>query len=186
MAKQTILKVADLNVADSVTPSVEVPYVSKSMKEIAAKKLEEFMKEETRLVKGLFQHFECPGASQKITYKKYPTPADMRKRGGSGGVEPFSKVMVDGGEYEIPLYVARFLNGTDVTASALGDEKVSSNIGSCSYGVSGFKMSGDQLPPSQLGMGPDNLGGIPVPIVGVTKRVKRYGFQSLEFAAGVA
>lgn len=179
-------KKPDLIIAGSTTPTNETPYVNKGMKEIANKKLEELMIEESKLVKGIFQCFENPGASQKITYKKYPTPADMRKRGGSGGVQPFSQVMTDGCEYEIPLYVARFLNGTDVTAGLLSDEKRNTLIGSCSYTVSGFKFNGDVAPQSQLGVGPGGEGGIPVPIVGVTKRVKRYGFQSLEFASGAA
>lgn len=174
-----------IDIAGSVTPSVEVPHISQSKKELANKKLKELMEAEGKLVKGIFQCYENPGATQKVTYKKYPTPAEMRKRGGEGGLEPFSKVMTDGCEYEIPLYVARFLNGTDVMAGALSDEKRSSHIiGSCSYGISGFKYSGDMPPQSQLGLGPNGEGGIPVPIVGVTKRVKRYGFQSLEFAAG--
>ena len=170
-----------LDMINSVTPTVEVPHVTQSIKEIANKKLKELMIEEGRLVKGIFQCFENPGASQKITYKKYPTPADMRKRNSDGGLEPFSKVMTDGHEYEIPLYVARFLNGTDVSAGLLSDERKNTLIGTCSYSVHGFKYSGENPGHSQLGDG-----GIPVPIVGITKRVKRYGFQSLEFAHGAA
>ena len=174
-----------IDISGSVTPSSEVPHITQSRKELANKKLKELMAEEGKLVRGVFQMFENPGGTQKVSYKKYPTPAEMRKRGGEGGLEPFSKVMTDGCEYEIPLYVARFLNGTDVMAGALSDEKRSSSIiGTCSYGISGFKYAGDALPPSQLGFGPNGEGGIPVPIVGVTKRVKRYGFQSLEFSAG--
>lgn len=180
MAKKTV------DMSNSVTPAVEVPHLSTNMKELANKKLKELMAEEGRLVRGIFQCFENPGATQKITYKKYPTPAEMRKRSGEGGLEPFSKVMTDGCEYEIPLYVARFLNGTDVMAGALGDLPRQPTIGTCSYGIHGFKHVGNDLPQSALGMGPSGEGGIPVPIVGVTKRVKRYGFQSLEFAAGVA
>lgn len=179
-------KTSNLIIAGSVTPTMETPHINKGMKEIANKKLKELMDEEGKLVKGIFQCFENPGASQKITYKKYPTPSEMRKRGGEGGLEPFSKVMTDQQEYEIPLYVARFLNGTDVSAGALSDEKRSSLIGSCSYNISGFKYSGDTPPQSHMGMGPNGENGIPVPIVGITKRVKRYGFQSLEFASGTA
>jgi len=174
-----------IDIVGSVTPTTEVPHLSQSKKELANKKLKELMEAEGKLVKGVFMCYENPGATQKITYKKYPTPADMRRRGGEGGLEPFSKVMTDGCEYEIPLYVARFLNGTDVMAGALSDEKRSSVIiGTCSYGISGFKYAGENLPSSQMGFGPNGESGIPVPIVGVTKRVKRYGFQSLEFAAG--
>ena len=176
-----MVKKEELDIKSSVTPQLHAPHLSQSAKELSNKKLVELMKEEGRLVKGTFQCFDNPGASQKISYKKYPTPAEMRKRGSEGGLEPFSKVMQDGYEYEIPLYVARFLNGTDVTAGLLGDLKKNTFIGTCSYTVSGFKMQGDNLAPSNL-----NGEGIPVPIVGVAKRVKRYGFQSLEFAHGAA
>lgn len=175
-----------IDVSGSVTPIDATPYVSKGKKELTNEKLKELMKEEGKLVRGVFQCFENPGAKQKITYKKYPTPAEMRKRGGEGGLEPFSKEMIDGCEYEIPLYVARFLNGTDVTAGALGDSKTSSMIGTCSYNIHGFKSQGEALAPSVLGFGGGGESGIPVPLVGVTKRVKRYGFQSLEFAHGAA
>ena len=37
-----------------------------------------------------------------------------------------------------------------------------------------------------MGYGPEGQDGIPVPIVGISKKVKRYGFQSLEFAHGAA
>lgn len=171
MAKQ-------LDIQKTVTPTAETPHVSKSKTELTNKKLHELMKEEGRLVRGTFQCFESPGSTQKITYKKYPTPAEMRKRGGEGGLEPFSKEMTDGYEYEIPLYVARFLNGTDVTAGLMGDLKKNPIIGTCSYGLHGFMVHGDNLPGSQLD------GGIPVPVAGITRRVKRYGFQSLEFAHG--
>lgn len=172
-----------IDVSGSVTPSIENVHVTKSTKELTNQKLKQLMQEEGRLVKGIFQCFENPGATQKITYKKYPTPAEMRKRGSDGGLEPFAKTMKDGYEYEIPLYVARFLNGTDVTAGALSDtNKKNPFIGTCSYGIHGFKYSGGELPASQLGSGPGGETGIPVPIIGITQRKKRYGFQSLEFA----
>ena len=173
-----------VDMSNSVTPALDVPHISQSRKELANKKLKELMAEEGKLVRGIFQCFENPGATQKITYKKYPTPSEMRKRGGEGGLEPFTKTMTDGQEYEIPLYVARFLNGSDVMAGALGDLPKQTNIGTCSYAVHGFKSSGPELAPSMLGFGGAGESGIPVPIIGITKRIKRYGFQSLEFAHG--
>lgn len=178
-----------LDIKNNVTPMVDVPHITKSRKELANQKLKELMNEEGRLVRGMFQCFDNPGASQKVTYKKYPTPAEMRKRGSEGGLEPFSMVMTDGCEYQIPLYVARFLNGVDVTAGAMGDDLTKNiNIGSCSYGVHGFRMQGNQMVPSQEGIIATPSGGVAtlLPTSGVTKRVKRYGFQSLEFAQGVA
>ena len=172
-------KKIEIDVASSVLPTVEIPHLSKSAKELANKKLIDLMKEEGKIVRGTFQCFENPGATQKITYKKYPTPAEMRKRGSEGGLEPFSKTMTDGQAYEIPLYVARFLNGTDVSVGAMDPQhNTNHQIGTCSYSIHGFKYQGEKPGESQLGND-----GIPVPIVGVTKRVKRYGFQSMEFAA---
>jgi hypothetical protein len=175
-----------IDVAESITPSVEVPHVSKHIKEIAAEKLQSLMQEEGRLVKGLFQNFENPGCTQKITYKKYPTAAEMRKRGQPGGLEPFAKSMTDGQEYEIPLYVARFLNGTDVSADCLNEGKKSKYIGTCSYPVHGFKSVNDQLAPGYDSMIPGVGAATIVPIVGVVNTKKRFGFQSLEFAGAVA
>lgn len=174
-----------VDISESITPAVGSMNISRANKELTNEKLKELMKEEGKLVKGIFQSFENPGATEKITYKKYPTPAEMRKRGSDGGLPPFEKWMTDGQEYEVPLYVARFLNGVDISAGALGETAVKNTIiGTCSYVVHGFKFSGDQPAPSQMGMGPEGQTGIPVPIIGVAKRKKRYGFQSMEFAAG--
>lgn len=158
-------------VSESVSPANTSVHMSKTTKELAKEKLEEFMKEELKLVKGMFQCFETPGSSQKIVVRKY-----------KGHV--FEKVMTDGMIYEIPLYVARHLNGVDVTAGALGDPNTKNTaIGTCSYPVHGFRMASQsaELNPSMLGS-VEGHGGIPVPIVGIAKRVKRYGFQSMEFA----
>ena len=151
--------------------AVTAPHVAKGIKEAARQKLDEFIKEETRMVKGIFQCFESPGASLEIYVKKYP------------GIAPFRKVMMDGFTYEVPLYVARHLNGTDVTAGALGDPATRNpQIGTCSYPVHGFLWRpGENAAPSRTG----ELGA-PVPLVGITSRVKRFGFQSLEFAGEVA
>ena len=159
-----------IDVSGSVTPVVEAPHVSKSIKEIAKQRMEEFRAEETKTVRGIFKCFETPGASVKIIVKKYP------------GTQPFEKQMVDGETYDVPLYVARHLNGIDVTAGALSDLPVKNQkIGTCSYPIHGLTwMPGMPAPESMLG---DQ--GVPVPIVGVSKRVQRYGFQSLEFAGSV-
>ena len=130
--------------------------------ELAKDLLNKFIQEEIRLVKGRFRCFETPGASMKIQIRKYP------------GIPMFSKMMTDNEIYEIPLYVARHLNGVDVTARAI-DGKTHS----CSYPVHGYKMSGNNdLQPSIEGNE-----GVPVPIPGVVKRVRRVGFESLEFDA---
>ena len=155
-----------LDIAKSVTHTIEAPAISKAEKELAKEKLNAFIKEETRLVKGIFNFFECPGGSTKIVVRKYP------------GIQAFEKTMYDGGQYEIPLYVARHLNGIDATATAINGK-----INSCAYPVHGFFMNSkdDTLKPSMLGEG-----GAPVPVVGVQRWTRRFGFQSLEFAGAVA
>lgn len=157
-----------LDVSSSVTPAVEAPHISKTMKELAKERIQEFMKEELKLVKGIFKCFETPGASVKIIVKKYP------------GTQPFEKMMTDGEIYEVPLYVARHLNGTDVTAGALSDLAVKNiHIGTCSYPIHGFMWKNGDPAPASI---PGGIEGAPVPIIGVSKRKQRYGFQSMEFA----
>jgi hypothetical protein len=133
-----------LQIQGSVTPAAYGAHVSKETKEATKKKIEELIKEETKIVRGIFQYM-----------------------------------------YEIPLYVARFLNGVDVSAGAMGDSNTrNANIGTCSYGVHGFQMAGAN---GQMTAGYEahvpQLGNTIVPIVGITKRVKRFGFQSTEFGA---
>ena len=164
----------NLNIKESVT-AIEAPMISKGRKDQAKDKVKEFMTEETRLVKGIFQCFETPGSEVKVIVRKYP------------GIPQFEKVMRDGETYEIPLYVARHLNGVDVTAGALGDNP-NPNIGTCSYVRNAFVLAGRNAEPGygNLGTGANGQSGIPVPIVGIGKRIRRYGFQSMEFAAGAA
>lgn len=162
-----------IDVAASVTPTDMTSYgesaaIKKTKKELAKDKLEKFIKEETVMVKGVFQNHENPGCAHPVNVRKYP------------GIPIFSMSMMDGCEYEIPLYVARFLNGIDVLADAVGGK-----IGTCSYPVHGFISKGNNLAPSTEGMAP-GFSGIPVPIVGVAKRVKRFGFNSMQFAGAAA
>jgi hypothetical protein len=153
-------------VATEVPNPVQV--VSFDIKKDAAEKLKKFVEEERRLVKGRFRCFESPGSRQRIMYRKYKE------------LQMFDKWMTDGEIYEIPLYVARHLNGVDVTAGAIDGK-----VGSCSYPVHGFKWDQSQpMPQSALGTGAAGEPGIPVPLVGVAKRIRRYGFESLQFDVG--
>lgn len=124
--------------------------------------LQKLIEEESKLVKGRFKNYDVPGGPLVFNSRKYP------------GQEVFKKTFMDGGVYEIPLWVARHLNGVDVTAKELDGK-----LGTCSYPVHGFKWDpGQNAPANQVGPAGEIL---PTTI---SKRVQRYGFQSLEFDVG--
>lgn len=127
--------------------------------------LKKFMEEESKMVTGRFKNYESPGGTLPFCAGKYP------------GQPLFKKTFLDGEVYEVPLWVARHLNGVDKTAKALNGR-----IGSCSYPIHGFKWDANKPAPQNQEGG----GGVPVPIVGVSKRKQRYGFESLEFDTGAA
>ncbi|NJL54197.1 hypothetical protein HC928_02775 [bacterium] len=153
-------------IAASVTPTHVEESVSLGID--AKSRLQALVKEEGKMVKGRFRCYETPGSEQTIIVRKYKE------------LPMFKMKMVDGEVYEIPLYVARHLNGIDVVA-----QNLNGNIGSCSYPIHGFKWNPSQpMPASAMGAGSTTgQPGIPVPIIGVSKRVRRFGFESLEFAA---
>lgn len=158
---------ASKKLSESVLP-IEAPMIQKPKSEQVKEKLLQLIKEETRMVKGIFQCFETPGATVKITCRKYPEKY---------GVEVFDKTMTDGFTYEIPLYVARHLNGIDASAGVLSNNP-NPNIGSCSYGIHGFTWKPGEAAPSAT----TDHKGVIVPFTSVVRRVKRFGFQSMEFA----
>jgi len=127
--------------------------------------LKKIMEEESKLVKGRFKNYESPGGPLPLCCSKFPN-------------QPvYKKTFQDGETYEVPLWVARHLNGIDVTAKELNGR-----IGSCSYAVHGFKWeAGKDLPGNEL-----DGQGVPVPNTGIAKRVQRFGFESLEFGTGAA
>jgi hypothetical protein len=139
-------------------------YAPKSKKQLLEEKLRPFIEEETKLVKGRFRNYETPGGYANIYCGKYP------------GVPHFKRMLLDGEVYEIPLYVARFLNGVDVTAKAC-DER----INTCSYVVHShnFKKDSEMVRSFQ-----DENGNLITPETS-KKFVKRYGFESLEFDKAV-
>lgn len=131
-------------------------------KEIAKKKLEKIIEEEgKKVVKGRFRNYETPGASAEIQCRKFPEDK----------VPMFKKKMNDNEIYEVPLYIARWLNGTDVCAEAVGGK-----IHSCSHLVHGFNVK----PDGSFADTNEDGHGVPVPIFS-NKYRKRYGFESLEF-----
>lgn len=125
----------------------------KTPREIGREKLQKFMKEECVPVEGIFRNYECAGGCVSVTQSKYP------------GQPMFSKIMFDGMKYTVPLWVARWLNGIDVTA-----EKLDGKIGSCGYKTHQYQVQ------TTLESG----GMTPQVIEGPAKR--RYGFQGMEFA----
>ncbi len=126
------------------------PRIIHSNKEAAQKELQTFIEMECKPVRGIFKYYECPGASTKITQHKYP------------GQKIFEMVMQDGMEYEVPLWVARWLNGIDITAKACNGK-----IGSCSYARHQYSI--------------DKNTGQPIQVEG--QRTQRFGFQALDFVA---
>ena len=131
-----------------------------SQKEINKMKLDQLIREETRLVKGRFRNHETPGANLRVQIRKYP------------GIPAFDKVMEDNKIYEIPLYVARHLNGVDISAGG-----PTTKLNTCAYPTHGFLWDKDKPPPAS----DINNQGMVVPIIGVEKWNRRFGFDSMEF-----
>lgn len=130
-----------------------------SEKQLAKEKLAKLIVEESKMVKGRFRNYETPGANLRVQIRKYP------------GIPAFDKVLEDNKIYEIPLYVARHLNGVD-RSSGSGNTK----INSCAYPTHGFLYQDGKAPQNGL-----NDEGIAVPIIGVQKWNRRFGFESMEF-----
>lgn len=145
-----------IDVAASVTPTLQAVPVEKeavldlkeTIKRKNKEKLERLMKEELQIVSGIFQNFETPGLSLRLQVRKYPGHF-------------FDQTLEDGKTYQVPLYIARHLNGIDVMAEACDG-----HIGTCSYPIHSYIMDKDGIP-----------------IVSTLKRKKRYGFQSTQFAS---
>lgn len=162
----------NLNIAASVTSEKQpkiITEVSDSPKDERklsnSDKLQKFIEEETKMVKGRFRCFDNPGSAVRIQVRKYK------------GVPMFDKTMIDEGTYEVPLYVARHLNGVDATATHINGQ-----VNTCSYPIHGFKSVDGNLAPSQEVMGPDGV--MLAPKEHIAKRVRRYGFESLEYSVG--
>jgi hypothetical protein len=148
----------DSTAVEEVTEEKKEIHIVKSKKELLMEKLKPYMDEEAyKMVKGRFKNYETPGASATIMCNKYP------------GIPGFRKDMMDDEVYEIPLYVARFLNGIDVTAPC-------KRIDTCSYAIHGYKWKDGEMPTAG-----DINGKSMVPVIHIEKRVRRYGFESLSF-----
>lgn len=107
--------------------------------------LKKCYEEEKKMVKGRFMCFEPPGGAVSFCFRKYEWD------------HPVQYNLHDGEEYEIPLAVARHLNGIDITA-----KKVNGNIHSCSYPIHNYKTN-------EVGATSIDVG----------KRIRRYAFQTI-------
>ena len=139
--------------------------IPRTKKQLCRERIQSIVDEGTKLVKGRFKNYESPEGTATICVKMFPD------------VPEFNKTMMDGGVYEIPLYVAKFLNGVDMLAGGTGGK-----THTCSYAVNGFKWEDGQAAPTNQLDGQ----GIPVPIITVAKWNRRYGFESLEFDSAKA
>ena len=153
----------NLNIAKNVT--VDKPASSEDKKLHNKDRLQKFIQDESKMVKGRFRCYETPGSRQKIQQRKYKE------------VPMFEKWMTDGETYEVPLWVARWLNGIDVTAHAINGK-----VNSCSYPVHGFQMqhANDSLKAGEETY--NEFGATVLPKENIVKRERRYGFESLEFS----
>ena len=154
-------KAVEEKVEEVVERDVEKPVEMKSRREQCYDRLRPIIAEETKLVRGRFRNYEDPGSIAPIFVKKYP------------GVPEFNKKMIDGQIYEIPLYVARFLNGVDVLAKGANQK-----INTCSTPVHSFILDSGQDPKRALD---ESQGAFKGAFIDVTARKRRYGFESMEF-----
>ncbi len=107
--------------------------VTLSKKEEGKKRLQKLHDEEMKMVKGRFLFHECPGGTIHITCKKFKDHS-------------FNQVLEDNKEYEVPLYVARHLNGIDRGAEDLGGI-----INSCAYPVHHYAQTPQGVPRIDVG-----------------------------------
>lgn len=140
----------------------EIEYISESLTtESPKERLKKLIEEESQIVRGRFRCFESPGGSLRVQLKKYKE------------LPMFDKTMIDNRIYEVPLYVARHLNGVDHLAKG-----VNGKINTCAYPVHGHLMVGDEWAPTSF-----DSNGNPLPTTQISKWVRRYGFESLQFDA---
>lgn len=134
----------------------------------------DLIKEETKTVKGRFRVYGADGnpldgAWEKVTFRKFPEEL----------VPAFSQLMQDGQTYEVPLYIARFLNGYDGAAKARNGL-----INSCSFAVHRWKTTQHGAPvASNVSNHP---GATPVDLAEPDKYKRTYGFESMLIGMDVA
>jgi len=70
----------------------------KNTRKITPEEMRKLKERDHKLVKGIFRCYEPVGGSFKFSFKQYP------------GDPVYTKTMVDGETYEVPLMVAKHLN----------------------------------------------------------------------------
>lgn len=103
------------------TPIADRVKLTDPAREDLQKKIEKNKEEDLRMVRGIFKNLECPNGSVRFSQRKYK------------GEQVREYVMWDGREYEVPLYVAKYLNNNcayPVHAASLdADGKPSETVG---------------------------------------------------------
>lgn len=157
----------ELNIKESVHSEENSKRFTNQQNQKHSQMLLDLVKEETKKVKGIFRIFGADGnpmegAWDKVTFRKFPE--DL--------CPPFEQLMQDGQTYEVPLYIARFLNGYDGAAKARNGK-----INSCSYGIHAWKTSQHGAPVKNAMS--EMAGVTPVELSEPTRYKRTYGFESV-------
>jgi len=132
----------------SYAKPIEIKNTSRHYSDEQKKKFKADLKkmydEEKQIVRGRFLCFEPRGGSVTFVYRKYEWE------------HPVQYTFQDGEEYDVPLGVARHLNGIDITAKG-----VNGNINSCAYPVHAYQQDGSGRPAVTVG-----------------EHIRRYAFQT--------
>lgn len=158
---------SQINIKDSVHSEENEKKFANTFTRKHSQALLDLIKEETKTVKGIFRIYGADGnplegAWDKPTFRKFPE--DL--------VAPFSQWMKDGEVYEVPLYIARFLNGYDGAAKARNGK-----INSCSFAVHRWKTTqhGEPVKSSVSHL----AGATPVDMSEPDRYKRTFGFESL-------
>jgi hypothetical protein len=103
------------------TAQIDKPTLSAAEKKANIERQEAIKAEEMRLVKGIFKNLECPNGCVVFSQRKFK------------GETVKTYTMWDGKEYEVPLYVAKYLNNN------------------CAYPVHAFSKDADGNPSKVIG-----------------------------------
>ena len=117
----------------NVTP-IETPSLLRPEKEVIKQKLEEIIEKDKRLVKGTFVYEEFPGSAFTFKNTKY--------KGVSCNI-----TMADGQVYEIPKWLADFINGKDASKDVF-NENADRTTNTCAVPINYYKTgANDPLKP---------------------------------------